>query len=48
MAKYLLEAVLMMKIQPEKDICKPPHGKHKDEDRNKGEEMDLLMEIETV
>ena len=38
----------MMKIQPEKGICKPPHGKHKDKDRDKGEEMDLLMEIETV
>ena len=30
MAKYLLEAVLMMKIQPDKDICKPPHDKHED------------------
>ena len=30
MAKYLLEAVLMMKIQPDKDICKRDKGEDKD------------------
>ena len=36
----------MMKIQPDKDICKPPHDKHED----KGEDKDGLPDekIQTV
>ena len=50
MAKYLLEAVLIMKIQPDKDICKPPHDKHEDKKRDKGEDKDGLADekIQTV